>query len=212
MAFYPQLQKRRSIRLPGFDYTQTGLYFITICVQDRKCLFGEITNGPDEFDGGLGMQDRAPTRGAPTLILNDAGYMVEQEWLILPQRFPGIKLHEYIIMPNHFHGIIETVGAPLVGALSRIPDNIPTNHSGQIIPSKHIGQIIGAFKSYTTNAYIKGVKTQNWPEFEKRLWQRNYWEHIIRTPEAYQNISNYIIHNPETWQTDSLQSEIPKAA
>jgi REP element-mobilizing transposase RayT len=141
--------------------------------------------------------------------------MVEQEWLILTQRFPGIKLHEYIIMPNHFHGIIETVGAPLVGAQSRDPE--PAFFQNQSkgtpnMPSKHIGQIIGAFKSYTTNAYIKGVKTQNWPEFEKRLWQRNYWEHIIRTPEAYQNISNYIIHNPETWQTDSLQSEIPKAA
>ena len=89
-------RNRRSIRLKGYDYSQSGLYFITICIQNGTCLFGKINAGQ--------------------LTLNDAGQMVETEWVKLPERFTNLQLHEYIIMPNHFHAIIEIVGAPLVGA------------------------------------------------------------------------------------------------
>ena len=94
------LPRRKSIRLKGYDYSQAGLYFITICCQDRACLFGDVVDGK--------------------MILNEAGTMIKTEWLKLPERFKNIELHEYAIMPNHFHGILEiieaTVGAPLVGA------------------------------------------------------------------------------------------------
>ena len=97
MEYNPEKHHRHSIRLKGYDYAQAGLYFITICVQNRKCLYGDITNGK--------------------MNLNDAGRMVENQWLMLPQRFANIHLHEYIVMPNHFHAILEiAVGATLVVA------------------------------------------------------------------------------------------------
>ena len=93
--YNPNIHNRRSIRLKGYDYSQAGLYFITACVQNRECLFGKI------IDGGM--------------ILNDAGKMVDTQWLALSTRFSNISLHEYIIMPNHFHAILEiTVGSTLV--------------------------------------------------------------------------------------------------
>lgn len=192
MAFNPQIHHRRSIRLKGYNYSKAGLYFITICVHERRCLFGEIVDSkPADI---FGMRERAPTRGAPTMILNDAGRMVEQQWLLLPERFPYIKLHEFVVMPNHFHGIIEHVRAPLVGA----PSSHPSNNS------IHIGEIIGAFKSITTNQYIAGVKTKGWRVFQERLWHRNFYEHIIKTEAAYLNISNYILDNPKRWAADKF--------
>ena len=105
MAKYnPNIHQRRSIRLKGYDYSQAGLYFITICVKNRACLLGNIANG--------------------TMILNDAGKMVETEWLNLKTRFPNIELHEYVVMPNHFHGILEIVGATLVVAQNETNNDV----------------------------------------------------------------------------------------
>jgi REP element-mobilizing transposase RayT len=98
MSYNPEIHKRKSIRLKGYDYSQEGLYFITLCCQNRECLFGQIHNG--------------------SMILNDAGKMIENEWLNLENRFPNIELHEFIVMPNHFHGILKIVGAALVAAQS----------------------------------------------------------------------------------------------
>ncbi len=94
--YNPNIHHRRSIRLQGYDYAQAGLYFITICVKDRACLFGEIENG--------------------VLILNEAGEMVHDEWNKITERFPNIQLHENVVMPNHFHAIMEIVGATLAVA------------------------------------------------------------------------------------------------
>lgn len=94
--YNPNIHHRKSIRLKGYDYSQAGLFFITICVQDRKCLFGEIVNG--------------------AMILNDAGQMVEKWYRELENKYPDKKCHEMVVMPNHFHCIIEnvvTVGADL---------------------------------------------------------------------------------------------------
>ena len=85
-GYNPKIHNRRSIRLKGYDYSKAGLYFITICVQDREHLFGEVIDGE--------------------MVLNDAGKMARTEWLKLPERFKNIKLHEFVVMPNHFHGII----------------------------------------------------------------------------------------------------------
>jgi putative transposase len=94
MPYNPNIHHRKSIRLKGYDYSQAGMYFITICVHNRACLYGNIKNGE--------------------MLLNDAGQMVENEWLKLLQRFPNIQLHEYVVMPNHFHAIMEMVGSTLV--------------------------------------------------------------------------------------------------
>jgi REP element-mobilizing transposase RayT len=91
MKFNPNIHHRHSIRLKHYDYSQAGLYFITVCTHDRSPLFGTIIDGENK--------------------INAAGKMVENQWLALPNRFPAVVLHEYVVMPNHFHGIIELVGA-----------------------------------------------------------------------------------------------------
>ncbi|MFN9302236.1 MAG: transposase [Candidatus Kapaibacterium sp.] len=203
--YNPQIHHRRSIRLKGYDYSQAGLYFVTICVQKRKCLFGKIV-GTD-------------LRVCPEMILNDAGKMVEKWYYVLEQKFPDIKCHQMMIMPNHFHCIIENVGA--IGADLRVRHI--TNDSDKHInnhPDKHInndsdkteGEHIGSplyrvvqwFKTMTTNEYIRGVKNLGWQPFDGKLWQRNYYEHIIRNEKSYHNITNYIINNPANWTEDTF--------
>jgi REP element-mobilizing transposase RayT len=222
MPYNPAIHHRHSIRLRGYDYSREGLYFITICVQDRACLFGKIENGE--------------------MNLNDAGKMVETEWLKLPNRFTNIELHEYMVMPNHFHAILEivgtTVGATLVVALNNNPvaqndtcvtdngrpqtfaidngrpqtfaiDNgRPQGHAPtDTAKNKTVGDMMDAFKSITTVEYIRGVKTFGWQRFSGKIWQRNYYEHIIRDEQSYQRISEYIINNPAKWADDKLYKE-----
>jgi REP element-mobilizing transposase RayT len=216
MSYNPEIHKRKSIRLKGYDYSQEGLYFITLCCQNRECLFGQIHNG--------------------SMILNDAGKMIENEWLNLENRFPNIELHEFIVMPNHFHGILKIVGAALVAAQSTQSTLVAAQSTpvraalvdaqstlavaqnemetqtieGQpqgIAPTKTIGDMMGAFKSITTVEYIRGVKNLGWKPFDGKIWQRNYYEHIIRNEQSYQNISNYIINNPAKWQDDKFYGQ-----
>ena len=120
MTYDPEKHHRRSIRLKGFDYSRSAAYFITICVQNRECLFGTIAQH----------QMRS----------NEAGQMVSVEWLALSARFPSIILDEFVVMPNHFHGII--------------------NISPDSADNPTLGKIIGAFKSIVNNNYITGVKTK----------------------------------------------------
>lgn len=198
----PNKHHRRSIRLKGYDYSQAGLYFITICVQHRACLFGHIKNGE--------------------MVMNDAGKMVEKEWLELPQRFPNIQLDEHVVMPNHFHAILEIVGAALLAVQNDVGKG-QENEKGQpqgiaptgiapttIAPTekpKRLGDMVGAFNSITTVEYIRGVKNNCWQPFNRKLWQRNYWEHIIRNEQSYQNISAYILNNPLHWQGDKFHNK-----
>ena len=167
MQYNPKIHNRRSIRLKGYDYSQKGLYFVTIVCQNRQRFFGQINE--DE------------------MRLNEAGKMIENEWQKIPERFENVQLNEYIIMPNHFHAIIAITE-------QEQPQGISTT----------VGDIVGAFKSITTNEYIKKVKSNHWEHFNKRLWQRNFWEHIIRDEKSDQEISKYIISNPQNWINDSL--------
>jgi len=117
MSYDPHIHHRHSLRLKGYDYSQAGLYFITICVQDRVCLFGNV-GAPlvgaqnDGIQNNMNAQNGRPQGHAPTgatMILNDSGKMIESEWLKLTERFRNIELHEFVIMPNHFHGILQIV-------------------------------------------------------------------------------------------------------
>ncbi len=200
--YNPNKHHRKSIRLKGYDYAQAGLYFVTICVQNRACLFGEITN--------------------ETLQLNDAGKMISTWYYELENKFPDIKCGEYIVMPNHFHCVIHNVGADL-----RVcpddgqsqPENGLTHRSAPTILDEkppilgeHTGSplhlVVQWFKTMTTNEYIRNVKTNNWQRFDGKLWQRNYWEHIIRNEKSHQNISEYIVNNPIKWNVDKLNPEM----
>lgn len=193
MSFNPKLHNRRSIRLKGYDYSQAGLYFVTICVQNRKCLFGNMVN--------------------QEMILNESGQMIEKWYYQLPTKFDDIQRHEMIVMPNHFHCIIENVG-PVAADPSACPNNNPhiqphnDKNTTEHREGEHIGsplhRVVQWFKTMTTNEYIRGVKNLGWQPFPGKLWQRNYYKHIIRTPRAYENISNYIINNPAKWQADKF--------
>jgi len=126
MQYNPAVHHRRSIRLKGYDYAGDGWYFVTICTRNYLHLFGKIDNG--------------------IMMANDAGRMVEQQWLGLVDSFANITLREFIVMPNHFHGIVEIVGAPLVGAQNggKPPNRAPTRGAPTV------GNVVGAFKSLTT--------------------------------------------------------------
>jgi putative transposase len=171
MKFDPQKHHRRSIRLKDYDYSQAGAYYVTINVQNRECLFGEIVNYE--------------------MILNDAGKMIEVQWLALLKRFPNIELDVYQVMPNHAHGIIVIV-EPEFGIESRAGTS----------PAPTLGDIVGAFKSITTHEYIQGVGNKNWRQFYKRLWQRNYYEHVVRDEADLNRIQDYIQSNPANWDED----------
>ena len=110
-------------------------------------------------------------------------------------------------MPNHFHGII-IVGAPLAGALLVDTNNTmePTKRAPTRGAPTHLslGDMIGAFKSITTCEYIKGIKNHNWTSFDKKFWQQNYYEHVIRNEKSLEKIREYIISNPYTWKQDKL--------
>jgi len=199
------LKNRRSIRLQGYDYSQSGAYFITICLHNRIDLFGSITI-PERVGASLvpalmdndihentygeveqasgatmgqaqGLPLREGWKSSPLMRLNEIGRMVVDQWQALSNRFDGIGVHEFVLMPDHIHGIVEIERLDCQNKVT-------------------LADIVGAFKSLTTHAYIQGVHQVSWPAFEKRLWQRNYWEHIIRNEQEYQAIVQYIRENP----------------
>ncbi len=176
---------RRSIRLLNYDYSQVGMYFVTICCQDMVCRFGSVVDGK--------------------MVLNECGERIQNWYYELENKFPNCKNHSMIIMPNHIHFIMELTNN--VGAdLCVCPNYFVENNQNEL--GEHRGSplhsIIQWFKTMTTNEYIRNVKTKNWPPFNKRLWQRNYYEHVIRNELSYNEIINYIITNPLKWEFDKF--------
>ncbi len=249
MRYDPDRHHRRSIRLSGYDYSQPGAYFITICTRERACLFGEVADGE--------------------IRLNEAGQMILAEWNALTARFPAIQLDAFVVMPNHVHGIFmittnvsgattrvaPTVGETTVGnamvarvvgvassghgpmpdqhdnsdvgaglvpaqsrpttaaetakrattkrATTRVAPTVGDNTAGETTVGKTtVGDVVAAFKSRTTVLYIRGIKKRGWAPFAGRLWQRNYYEHIIRDESSLQEIRQYIADNPMRWHLD----------
>ncbi len=175
--------QRRSIRLKGYDYTQRGAYFITICTKEHKCYFGEIVDGE--------------------MVLNNVGIIVRNKWIQTESIRQNIMLDEFVIMPNHIHGIIIIIddkdkNNELAEYRSKkIKENFEQYKQFKS-PSNTIGAIIRGFKSSTTkeiNQLLKG-KVIN-------IWQRNYFEHIIRNENELNNIREYIVNNPLQWELDS---------
>ena len=213
----PSIHHRRSIRLRGWDYGKPGKYFITICCQDKVCLFGEVVQGK--------------------MILNQAGKIAQECWLAIPQHYPNTTLHEFIIMPNHVHGIIEIIskkadsnqekdeikgldmdihhgldmdihhgldmaGGNVVVGNAGGNDNSPL-HSPQPFnnynssphfksPSKTIGSIVRGFKIGVTKWMRQNTNVYH-------VWQRDYYDDIIWDSQKYNRIAKYIIDNPLKW-------------
>jgi len=122
--------------------------------------------------------------------------MIEARWLAIAERFPMVEMGPYVIMPNHMHGLI------LINSLH--PDDPPAN-----TPTSSIGSMVQWFKTGTTYDYITGVRCQGWPPFNGRLWQRNYWEHVVRNETEYDRICEYIEANPSRWDEDKLHPKNP---
>jgi REP element-mobilizing transposase RayT len=204
MRYNPEIHHRRSIRLKGYDYSQSGYYFITVCTQGRRCLFGEIEKG--------------------RMILNDAGKMIGHWWNELKNKNANIEIDEYVIMPNHCHGIIGIAGdaggwgkggqgergghagPPVhVGAdLCVCPENVLGENADSPVRGRPINEMIQWFKTMTTNEYIRNVKQNRWGPFDGKLWQRNYYEQIVRDEISLRRIREYIVNNPCQWQQDDL--------
>jgi putative transposase len=184
---------RRSIRLRGYDYAQSGAYFVTICTQDRACLFGAVVDG--------------------AMRLNEAGRIIQEVWEGLPRFYPGIAIDAFVVMPNHIHGIIILVGAGPCACPAgpcacpagpcACPGPTETGQPQGVAPTTlSLPDVVHRFKTMTTKRYIDGVKTRGWHPFPGRLWQRNYYEHIIRNEESLTRIRQYIVENPLRWHLD----------
>ena len=139
--------------------------------------------------------------------LNEIGKLANQYWVEIPEHFPFVRLDEFVVMPNHVHGIIQIISNPApVGTGPRAcPDNDGhpiKGHPQGVAPTMTLFDIVHRYKSFTTNQYIEGVKQNNWHPFDKKLWQRNYYEHVIRNEKSYDQICEYIASNPLHWQDD----------
>lgn len=174
MLYHPGKHHHRSIRLSGYNYSEEGWYFVTICVQDRECLFGKIHDNK--------------------MIFNRYGLIVEMEWIRTAQLRKNVYLDEYVIMPNHFHGII---------VLHDNHDGRGTMHRastfeqfGKPVPGS-IPTLIRSFKSAVTKNINKIRNTSG-----LSIWQRNYWEHVIRDENDLNRIRTYIHENPLKWTED----------
>ena len=185
MKFDPQKHHRRSRRLKGYDYTSPGGYFITIVTYQRECLFGEIVNGK--------------------MQLNEIGKIVEHAWNDLPNHYPNIELGTFCIMPNHVHGIIviKENDIYIVGAGLR---PAPTGPAPTRSQKRHgLPEIVRALKSFSSRRVNEYLKSPGVP-----LWQRNYYEHIIRNDDEWNNIHLYIEANPLNWASDNENPTITK--
>ena len=177
--YNPEIHHRRTIRLQEYDYSSDGLYFVTICVHEHRSLLVSIKDD--------------------TMHLNDAGKMVQEWFYRCEEHFPDIKCLEMVIMPNHFHCIWQIVGADRCVCPQNDSKTILGEHAGS-----PLHRVVQWFKTMTTNAYIKGIKQHGWKPFNTRFWQRNYYEHIIRNQQGYEEIAAYIIENPINWESDKL--------
>jgi REP element-mobilizing transposase RayT len=163
LAFQPHIHHRRSIRLRDFDYSQSAWYFVTICTHERQCLLGEVVDGQ--------------------MTINACGQIINDAWAELPAKFSTVKTHDFVVMPNHIHGVIELTQP--VGAQFIAPNKSPT-----------LGQVVRAFKAKVTFMVNQVVA-------HKPFWQTNYYEHIIRDEAAYLKIADYIQTNPQRWVDDT---------
>jgi len=199
MKYKKRESNRRSIRLTGYDYSKPGLYFVTVCTYKKVCLLGEIVNRKME--------------------LSEYGSIVETCWLGIPKHFSDVKIENSVIMPNHIHGIItisawakhvgskhagersvgaRQVGARQVGARHASPLHAQEIRKNSISLKPHsLGSIIGSFKSAATREINQKFNTSF------SIWQRGYYDRIIRNEEELFTIKEYIINNPAKWEIDN---------
>ena len=169
---------RKLTRLRGYDYSQDGYYFITVCVKNRLVVFGKINNGE--------------------MVGNKFADVVRECWLDLPNHYPNCVLHAFMVMPNHIHGIIQIDNDKLTvgNGLKPFPESSPNP-----APRKHgLSEMVRALKSFSSRRIneIAGFRFQ---------WQKSFYDHIIRDEESFVKISEYILYNPAKWHDDRFYVE-----
>ena len=199
--YNPNIHNRKSIRLKGYDYSNSGMYYNTICCRNKIYRFGNIVNGK--------------------MFLNEFGEIAYDEWLKLPKRFNNIELDIFQIMPNHMHSILiinDNISENIAGVNTAPKNALNFNYWVGVNPARtpaltdannksiYLGDIIGAYKSLVSNKCLEIFKIRN--EMMGKLWHRNYWEHIIRNEKSYNRIVEYIKNNPMNWSDDKFNSEL----
>ena len=181
MTYDPQKHHRRSIRLKEYDYSRFGAYFVTICTQDRKCFLGTVGN--------------------ETVELSPMGKIVHEFWFEIPKHFQHVRLDVFVVMPNHVHGIL------LIGDSEGGNTNADAERGGETPPLRRVtlGQVVAYYK-YQTSKMINRIRnTAGMP-----VWQRNYYEHIIRNEKELNQCREYIINNPLKWVLDQENPDYKK--
>ena len=177
MVYDPDKHHRRSLRLRGYEYAQAGAYFVTLCADQRVCLFGDVVDGE--------------------MRLSEAGRIVHEEWLRTEAIRSEVELDVFQVMPNHFHGIVI------------ITDLVPPNQETPGVAGAHgraplrrapksLGSLVAGFKSAVTKNINQMRRTPGRP-----VWQRNYYERVIRNQGELEGIQDYIVGNPAKWQEDA---------
>ena len=173
------MRERKRNRLLGYDYSQDNLYFVTSCVQDRICCFGEIQDGK--------------------MTLNQYGQIAQEQWEWLGNQYSYLILHAFVVMPDHIHGIIE-INRDIAGSGRGIIDIAGSGRDLTLqYPSKikSLSELMGAYKTTTSKQiHLNGLKSF--------AWQRSFHDHIIRNEQAFEKISNYIENNPLKWKDDTF--------
>ncbi|PIR75787.1 MAG: hypothetical protein CO029_05030 [Candidatus Magasanikbacteria bacterium CG_4_9_14_0_2_um_filter_41_10] len=166
-------KNRKQNRLHGYNYAQPGWYYITICTKDRKHYFGGIQNG--------------------VMCVNRLGAIAWRQWKWLEQQYTYVRLHEFVVMPNHVHGILQVVDLQKQRSVGTGRDlSLHARGNDKI---KSLSELIGAYKT-TTSKLIHQIP------FADFAWQRSFHDHIIRKTHAFHNIKRYIIQNPAMWDND----------
>jgi REP element-mobilizing transposase RayT len=164
--FDPKEHHRHSIRLKGYDYSSQGAYFVTICSFEKKCIFGKVADGE--------------------MALNEYGKLVADEWIKCGEIRQDVVLHEFVVMPNHFHGIV------FLHSDDEATDCVRPK-------SSELGKMLAGYKAAVSSQLKRSG-------FAGNVWQRNYYEHIIRNEEDLNSIIDYIAQNPLNWSKDSLHT------
>ncbi|MCQ8105445.1 transposase [Methylomonas sp. SURF-2] len=175
---------RRSIRLKNYDYAQAGFYFVTVCTHQKTCFFGSIQNG--------------------AMVANDLGRVVECCWNEIPAHFPNVASDAFVVMPNHVHGILV-----INAGENDCSWGVGANHHSRIVGAKDFSPLRPRGTSKTLGSIIRGFKigVSKWAKNNTQIqtvWQRNYWEHIVRNEQQLNLIREYILNNPAQWELDSL--------
>ena len=163
----------RSVRLKDYDYSAAGFFFVTICAYEKRCIFGRIVDGQME--------------------LTAVGRIGHESWIAIPSHFPSVSLHAFVIMPNHVHGIIEIgcqAGAQHAAPLQRTDPKVP-----QVAP----GSLVAIVRSFKAGVTLRARREQRWAE---EIWQRNYFERVVRDGQELSDATRYIAENLMKWERD----------